>query len=146
MAFTQNIVAERRRCVHSRARGHGRAVRARRVAVEYPSPSSRCDRTKCDPAVDRHRLAIAEPHANIRGCRRRFSQRDSSSECDGASQGAADRSSRADRNRDPPDAAADHHATADRDPDGGSHADADRESDDVSVAAPTPPSLAGEGG
>lgn len=122
MAFAQNIVRDRRRRIHSRARGHGRCLRPGRVAVERPSPSSGCRRTDSDTAANRQRHASAQSDATIsRGWSGRPHGGYPGSDGLRTSKGAAVRSSSRDPKRYPPDAA----ATTDPDPHDPSHPDAD---------------------
>jgi len=80
MAFAQNIVADRRRRIHSHASCPGRCVCAGRAAVELPSPGSRCDQTKLDTAAGCRRHGIAQSHATIGRCR---GPSDRHTSCDG---------------------------------------------------------------
>jgi hypothetical protein len=123
MAFVQNIVAERRRRIHSRARGHGRCVRPGCAAVELSSPSTCSHRAGSDTAVDGERHAIAEPNPAIR--RRSRGSREGLTSGDGlrASEGAAIGSSSDDANGYSPDRRTNAHPATYGDPHRDSDAD-----------------------
>ena len=72
MAFAQNVVADRRRRIHSRACRHGRRVRFRRTAMELASAASSRGSTKSDTTANGQPHAIAELIATISsGCSHR---------------------------------------------------------------------------
>jgi hypothetical protein len=124
MAFVQNIVADRRRRIHARARGHGRRVRPGCIAVEYPSPSSGCDRTHADSAANRQRHAVAQPNT-ITSCGWRGGRSDRHPRSDGLrpSKGAALSSSDCNATEHPPNHTPNAEPTPVGDPHGRSYAD-----------------------
>ena|ERR1700682_2555029 len=133
MAFAQNIV-DRRRRIHSRACGHGRRVRFRRVAMELPSPSSSRCRAESDTAAHRQRHTIAEPITTIsRGWSRGFRDRCPSGDRLRPTEGSADPSSDGDSYGYPPDDTADDQPIADADSLDPTYANADCESVAVSL-------------
>jgi hypothetical protein len=100
--------------------------------MEHPSSSSGCHRTDADTATDRRRYAVAEPNASVRrggrGSHNRHPRADGLRQTEGA---ALDCSSLGDPNGYSPDGASDIATVTDSDD--CCHADADRQSDDISM-------------
>ena len=101
--------------------------------MELPSPSTSSQRTVFEPAANRQHHIIAEPNGRYCSCGIRH--RRPRGEGFGSSYGATPNSSHANATGHPSDRVADTQPVTDADPYDSSHADADRESDGISVTA-----------